>query len=266
LDAKQDGVVGSVATNFTGLTSTGGQDASNTWTFSVTGIKSGTNFHLVAGSGTSEGDSNAFNISDCQPDASGNCSSGTIFDPSSPLAGQFSGSGIIGDGINLAYGALSPTGLGICTSNWGWAPMTFGSPPRGFDGTTLESFSFMGSSGFVKMTLYFRNDFYVQTSASQTNDIQICTGARHTDPNHPMGAFHGAFVGRNGIPAVDDGTGEFWGVLARVSNCQKKPDVNNDGLLDPVLCSWGTVTLSDGLSYRSATVLVPYDWDIKFTG
>jgi hypothetical protein len=40
--------------------------------------------------------------------------------------------------------------------------------------------------------------------------------------------------------------------------------VNKDGILDPVLCGWGTVTLSDGLSYRSAQVLVPYDWDIKF--
>jgi hypothetical protein len=262
LDAKQDGVVGSVATNFTGLTSTGGQDASNTWTFSVTGTNSGTNFHLVAGSGTSEGDSNAFNISNCQPDASGNCTSGTIFDPNSPTAGQFTGSGIQGDGINLAYGTLSPYGAAICRANWGWAPMTFPVPPFNFDGITLESFSYPGPAGFVKMTIYFRNDFYVQTSASQTNDIEICTGARHT--NSPNGPGLAPFTGRNGTAAVwDPNTNDYWAVLARVPNCGKSPDVNKDGILDPVLCAWGTVTLGDGLSYRSATVLIPYDWDIK---
>ena len=246
--------------NFDGLTSTGGQDSSNTWTFSITGKNSGSNFRLVAGTGAAEGDSNSFNISDCQPDASGNCSSGTIFDPNGPMASQFSGSGILGTGINLAYGALPGSGLALCSQFWNWAPMTFPSPPGSFDGITLESFSYPGPTGFVKMTIYFRNDFYVQTSASQTNDIEICTGARHTNASAPQGPF----MGRNGILAKDDGTGEFWAVLARVPNCGKTPDVNKDGILDPVLCGWGTVTLSDGLSYRSATVLVPYDWDIKF--
>ena len=247
--------------NFTGLTSTGGQDSSNTWTFSVTGINSGTNFRLVAGSGASEGDSNSFNISNCQPDASGNCTSGTIFDSSGQMAGQFSGSGILGDGINLAYGSLPSSGLALCNQYWNWTPMTFPVPPYNFDGITLESFSYPGPTGFVKMTIYYRNDFYVQTTASQTNNIAICTGARHTVASAPQGPF----MGRNGIPAVyDSATGDYWGVLARVPNCNKSPDVNSDGILDPVLCAWGTVTLSDGLSYRSATVLVPYDWDIKF--
>jgi hypothetical protein len=265
LDATQDGVTGSVATNFNGLTSTGGQDASNTWTFSVTGINSGNNFHLVAGGGTtSEADSNSFNISNCLPDASGNCTSGTIFDPNGQMAGQFTGSGIMGDGINLTYGGLPPTGAGICTNGgWGWSPMTFTSPPGNFDGISLESFSYPGPTGFVKMTIYYRNDFYVQTTASQTNNIAICAGARHT--NSPNGPGLAPFMGRNGISAVyDSTTNDYWAVLARVPNCNKSPDVNNDGILDPVLCGWGTVTLSDGLSYRSATVLVPYDWDIKF--
>lgn len=262
LSATQNGTT-PASSNFTGLTSTGGQDSSNTWTFSVTGINSGTNFRLVAGSGASEGDSNSFNISNCQPDANGNCSSGTIFDPNGQMAGQFTGSGIQGDGINLAYGTLPAAGANICASGWGWSPMTFPVPPYNFDGISLESFSYPGPTGFVKMTIYYRNDFYVQTSASQSNNIAICAGARHT--NSPNGPGMAPFMGRNGIPAVyDSGTGDYWAVLARVPNCNKSPDVNNDGILDPVLCAWGTVTLADGLSYRSATVLVPYDWDIKF--
>jgi hypothetical protein len=192
------------------------------------------------------------------PDVNGNCSSGTIFDPNSPVAGQFTGSGIQGDGINLAYGMLPDTGAAICRTG-GWAPMTVPSPPGSFDGITLESFT-SGPSGFVKMTIYLRNDFYVQTSASQTNNIAICTGVRHTAGSQPGLPF----MGRNGIAAVwDPVTQDWWGVLARVPNCNKSPDVNNDGVLDPVLCAWGTVTLGDGLSYRSATVLIPYDWDIK---
>lgn len=248
------------SSNFDGLSSAGGQDASNTWTFSITGKASGTNFRLVAGSGAAEGDSNSFNISDCVPDGSGRCSSGTIFNPNGTMAGQFSGSGIVGTGVDLSYGALPATGLTLCNQYWGWTPMTFPTPPGSFDGITLESFSYQQPTGVLKMTIYFRNDFYVQTTSSQTNDIEICTGARHTNANAPQGPF----MGRNGIFAKDDGTGEFWGVLARVPNCSKTPDVNKDGILDPVLCGWGTVTLSDGLSYRSAQVLVPYDWDIKF--
>ena len=250
----------SANSNFNGLTSTGGQDVTNTWTFSITGKNSGTNFRLVAGSVATEADSNSFNISDCAPDASGNCTSATIFSADGSTASQFSGTGLLGTGLNLSYAALPSSGLALCNLGWNWTPMTFTSPPGSFDGITVESFSYQQATGFLKTTLYFRNSFYVQTSASQTNDIQICTGARHVDPLAPQGPF----TGRNGIPAIDDGTGEFWGVLARVPNCSKAPDVNKDGILDPVLCGWGTVTLADGLSYRSATVLVPYDWDIKF--
>jgi len=260
---RTPGVVGSEGTsanaNFNGLTSTGAQDVSNTWTFALTGRNSGSNFRLVAGAGTAEADSNSFNISDCVPDGSGNCTSSTIFSPDGSTASQFSGSGIVGTGLNLSYASLPTAGLGLCSQYWGWTPMTFPPPPGSFDGITVETFTFQQPTGFMKMTVYFRNDFYVQTSASQTNDVQICTGVKHTDPLAPQGPF----MGRNGVLAKADGTGQFWGVLARVPNCSKSPDVNKDGVLDPVLCGWGTVTLADGLSYRSATILVPYDWDIK---
>jgi hypothetical protein len=261
LSALQNGAPLDPNPPFTGLTSTG-QDSTQTWVFSVTGTKSGTGYQLVAaGSGAQEADSNTFAISDCVPDISGSCSSTTIFSSDGSTASQFSGSGIVGSGLNVTYAPLPATGRQICETGWGWMPMTFGSPPRSFDGITLESFSYAQPTGFLKMTIYFRNDLYVQTTASQTNDIQICAGVRHTN-SPPVGAW----MGRNGIPAQDDGTGEFWGVLARVPNCAKTPDVNKDGILDPVLCGWGTVTLSDGFSYRSATVLVPYDWDFKVGG
>ena len=265
LSALQNGTPLDPNPPFTGLTSTG-QDSTQTWVFSVTGTKSGSGYQLVAGSGAQEADSNTFAISDCVPDISGSCSSTTIFSSDGSTASQFSGSGIVGSGLNVTYAPLPEdpgTGGSICAAGWGWMPMTFPSPPGSFDGITLESFSYAQPTGFLKLTIYFRNDLYVQTTASQTNDIELCAGLRHTDaPPAPSGAW----MGRNGIPAQDDGTGEFWGVLARVPNCAKTPDVNKDGILDPVLCGWGTVTLSNGLSYRSATVLVPYDWDFKVGG
>jgi len=76
-------------------------------------------------------------------------------------------------------------------------------------------------------------------------------------------------MGRNSTFARWDGTtGLWWGVLARIPNCNKVPDVNKDGTLDPALCAWGTVTnpFGDGYDYRTATVIVPYDWDIQFKG
>jgi hypothetical protein len=58
------------------------------------------------------------------------------------------------------------------------------------------------------------------------------------------------------------GTDLYWGVLARTPNCNKVPDFNGDEILDPALCAWGTQTIN-GVDYRTATVLVPYDWDWK---
>jgi hypothetical protein len=125
----------------------------------------------------------------------------------------------------------------------------------------LSDFSYAKTTGYLKVTTYLRNDLYVQTSASQTNDIQICAGAKHSSISN--GAQSDGFYGRGGIQSKwDPTTGLYWGVLARVSNCNKTPDANGDGKLDPVLCAWGTQTIN-GIDYRTATVLVPYDWDWK---
>jgi hypothetical protein len=266
LDAYQDGT--QVDSKFTGLTSTGGQDAFNTWSFSVTGNVSNASGHpytLVAGSGTAQGTSNSFNIADCIPDGSGNCSSPVITAGDGTTAAQFSGSGIVGTGVNLSYTDLSDAGFGICEAQ-GWTPMTFGNPPQSFDPARVDTFTYKQGStgGYLKMTLYFRNDLYVQTTASQTNSIQLCAGAKHTvlqnDGTNP-------WIGANGIPAQFDSISqEYWGVLQRIPNCNSNKIPFNNGIYSPALCGWGTVTLSDGLSYRSATVIVPYDWDWKVGG
>jgi hypothetical protein len=108
------------------------------------------------------------------------------------------------------------------------------------------------------------------TSPSNTNDIQICAGARHADSANAttQGSTSRAFMGRDNIKAKwDTSTGLYWGVLARIPNCNRARDLPDgdgvlDGILDPALCAWGTVDIG-GVLYRSATVLVPYDWDWK---
>ena len=161
------------------------------------------------------------------------------------------------------------TGVQTCA-----LPISYPDPssPTGegtFDGIVLSDFSYARSSGYLEVTLYFRNDLFVQTTASQTNDIEICIGARHnaTENEDDNGGTYRAWAGRNDILARwDKETNLYWGVAARVPNCNKTPDVNRDGILDPVLCSWGTTTLADGYDYRTATLLVPYDLDIQFKG
>jgi hypothetical protein len=247
--------------NFAGLTSSG-QDLTNTWSFSVTGNVDGTGYFLRAGNGTDQQrDSNSFAIYDCLP-SGGTCTSSTSFDDNGSTGGQITGSGL-GTGVNLSFvSSLPTTGAAICSSLWGWQDLTFPAQPdesTTFDGIALSDYT-VTSNGFVKATMYLRNDLFVQTSASQTNDIEICAGVKHTNPNAPQGAF----MGRNGILAqFDQDTQQYWGVLARVPNCNKTPDVDKTGPLDPVLCAWGTATLN-GIDYRSATVLIPYDWD--YTG
>jgi hypothetical protein len=36
--------------------------------------------------------------------------------------------------------------------------------------------------------------------------------------------------------------------------------VDSAGIKSPALCAWGTTTIH-GVSYRTATMIVPYDWD-----
>lgn len=283
LSATQNGTPGTPGTpgasvsSFTGLSSSG-QDSTKTWVFnSVTGTQSGNNFELVAGGGSdAQSVSSPFNIVDCNP-SGGSCTTSLIVSGDGSGAGQASGTGIT-SGFNISLGGLPASAEGICSSGWGWQEMNF--PDQGdgrttFDGITTTSTSYANSSGFLKVMLYFRNDLYVQTSASQTNSIQICAGVQHTSmPNDGRYAWTGA----NGTPAQfdassDDGGGFYWGVLQRIANCNTtKIPVNSvngpDGtksIKSPALCAWGTVSIN-GIDYRSATVIVPSDWDYKGGG
>jgi hypothetical protein len=256
-----------VDANFSGLTSSAPDSsemyAGKQWTFSVTGNVSGQGYALTAGATTSP----TFTIADCIP-VNGVCSVGFTDSGDGTGGGAFSGSGLSpNSAIVLSFETIPASGAAICNAGWGWSPLTFPpQPPDGetnFDGITLGTFS-MTNKGFMKATIYLRNDLFVQTTASQTNDIQICAGAAHTVLQNGLAA--NAFMGRNGVPAVFDGglngTNLYWGVLARIPNCNKAPDLNNDGILDPALCAWGTQPIN-GIDYRTATMLIPYDWDWK---
>jgi hypothetical protein len=272
------GTPGTSVSSFTGLTSSG-QDATKTWVFnSVTGTQSGNNFELVAGAGSdAQTVSSSFNIVDCNP-TGGSCTTPLIVNGDGSGAGQVSGTGVA-SGFNISLGGLPASAAGICSNGWGWQQMTFpAQPPDGrttFDGITTTSTSYSSSSGFLKVTLYFRNDLYVQTSASQTNSIQICAGVQHSsmlnDGRYP-------WTGANATSAQfdtssDEGGGFYWGVLQRIANCNSnKIPVNSvngpDGvksIKSPALCAWGTVAIN-GIDYRSATVIVPSDWDYKGGG
>lgn len=265
LTASQNG---SATGNITGLgptaPDTSGALAGKQWTFSgVTGTVSGSGYALTAGTTTSS----TFTIADCVP-VNGVCSVGFTDNGDGTGGGSFSGSGLTADSsIVMGFDDTLPAAAAaICNTGWGWSPLTFPpQPPDGrtnFDGITLGTFS-MSPKGFVKATFYLRNDLFVLSSPSNTNDIQICAGAAHSVlPNDGSNGF----MGRNGIPSVFDGgpghTNMYWAVLARIPNCNKAPDLNGDNILDPALCAWGTQTIN-GVDYRTATVLIPYDWDWK---
>jgi hypothetical protein len=259
------GTPGTSVGSFTGLTSSG-QDSTNTWVFnSVTGSQSGTNYELVAGSGATQTVSNSFDISDCNL-VNGSCTSAQILNGDGSGGGQASGTGIT-SGFDLQFaGALPDTGKKICT-NQGWQEMTFPPQPPDerttFDGITTTSTSYQSNTGYLLVTLYFLNSLYVQTSASQTNNIQICAGAHHTVLNND-GSY--PWMAANNVAATYDPiTGDYWGVLQRISNCNANKIPVNNGIKSPALCAWGTVTIN-GLSYRSATMIVPYDWDYQGKG
>ncbi|HEU5476827.1 MAG TPA: hypothetical protein VFU64_03245 [Gaiellaceae bacterium] len=268
LDAFKGGT--QVDSNFTGLTSTA-QDATKTWVFnSVTGTVSGFGYTLEAGAGTAaEGDSNSFNIVDCMPSGSGGtCSTPQVLNGDGSTGSQVSGTGLA-SGFNVSFlTGLTDAEAGICSTNWGWQQMTFPAQPDGttsFDGITTTTTSFANNSGYMLVTLYFKNSLYVQTTASQTNSIQICAGAAHTvlangDPNT-------AWTGANGTKAVfDQDSGLYWGVLQRIPNCNaNKVPTDANGIKSPALCAWGTVQIG-GVDYRSATMIVPYDWDYQPKG
>jgi hypothetical protein len=252
---------------FTGLTSTA---SSGEWSFSVVGAVSGQDYSLKANTARSS----YFAIADCIP-TNGTCNVGFTDNGDGTGGGAFSGSGLTaGSGIVLSFETIPASGAAICNAGWGWSPLTFPpQPPDGrtnFDGITLGTFSFSKTTGFMKATTYLRNDLFVLSSPNQTNDIQVCAGAAHSNPSIPNGPPDNAFMGRNSTKAQWDpvtstgGTNLYWGVLARIPNCNKAPDLNNDGILDPALCGWGTWTdPNTGILYRTATVLIPYDWDWK---
>jgi hypothetical protein len=255
LGATQNG--NAADANFSGLTANSPDAGNQQWTFSVTGNVSGQGYALTAGATSSAPPS--FTIADCIP-VNGVCSVGFMGSGDGLGGGAFNGSGLNPDSaIVLSFASIPASGAAICQAGWGWSKLTFPpQPPDGrtnFDGITLSTFS-MTPKGSMTATFYLRNDLFVQTTASQTNSIQVCAGAAHTVlPNGPDA---NAFTGQNGVKARwDPQTSLYWGVLQRVPNCGKPPA---DG--SPALCAWGTQTIN-GIDYRTATVLIPYDWDWK---
>lgn len=244
------------------------QDATNTWVFnSVTGNQSGTGYQLVPGG--AQGDaSKSFNIYDCLPLSDGTCNTPKVFTDSGGY--QVSGTGLTSGFDVYPVSTLPDSARSICEGQ-GWKEMTYTKPDgtKGtFDGITTSTTTYSSDgSGSMLVTLYFRNDLYVQTPASQTNSIQLCAGAVHTVLTNGVdtnGVDIYPWTGANGIKAKwDQATGLYWGVLQRIPNCNSnKVPVDSYGVKSPALCAWGTVTdPNTGVAYRTATMIVPYDWD-----
>jgi hypothetical protein len=261
------GTTTTAVSSFTGLTDADGQDATKTWSFSVIGTVSGTRFTLRVGSGAAQAVSDEFDIAiaSCTPGPSGTCNI-----PFTPTDDGGSGASVNGSGvaspIALSFEPIPQTAIDICGAGWGWSPLEFPDPtePDGtgnFDGLVLSDFTYAPGGGSLLVTTYLRNDLYVQTDPDNTNDIEVCAGGRHA--HSANGDPADAFMGRAGIMAEwDAGTQLYWGVLERIPNCNRARDLNADGILDPALCGWGTVDI-EGVTYRTAKVIVPYDWDWK---
>jgi hypothetical protein len=267
------GTTTSASSSFNWPLTSAAQDTTKTWSFSVTGTVSGAGYSLRAGSGAQATDSDTFTIYDCVPTGT----SGTCDIPFTPTEDGTSGASVSGTGIGspiaLSFETIPEAGKTICNTGWGWSPLEYPDPtePDGtanFDGLVLSDFTYApGNNGSLLVTTYLRNDLYVMTNPSNTNDIQICAGARHahSDNATTQGSTERAFMGRDGIKAMwDTSTELYWGVLARIPNCNRARDLSSptDGILDPALCAWGTTDI-EGVTYRTATVLVPYDWDWK---
>jgi hypothetical protein len=229
-------------------------------------------YTLGASMGSLSTTSNEFEVVDCVPDTSGNCnSSGVILNPNGDTGASILGSGIASP-IVLSFdpSPLSGGGEKICSEGWGWKQLKY-TLPDGTEGV----FAAVGAEWeyqtnptgdrYLKLTTYLRNDLYVKTNPSNTNDIQVCAGARHAHTANAttQDSTERAFTGRASIKAKwDTETGLYWGVLERIPNCNRARDLDRDGILDPALCGWGTQDVG-GVLYRTATVLIPYDWDWK---
>jgi hypothetical protein len=119
---------------------------------------------------------------------------------------------------------------------------------------------FNWGSQMLQVTYMVRNSDWVLTNAARgNNDIEFCAVARHqTAAWNGTGPDARPFVGKYG-PSAWDGS-NFSGVLTTVSNPSK---VKTNGTGSPAVCGRGGFTDGFGVTWRTWTVCIPYDWDWK---
>jgi len=111
-----------------------------------------------------------------------------------------------------------------------------------------------GNAKMLQVTYMIKNSDWVQTNAARgNNDIELCAVAKHQTQALNDGS-HG-FIGKYG-PSSWDGT-NYSGVLTTVSNASKVKT-------DPAVCGRGSFIDASGVTWRTWTVCIPFDWDWKF--
>lgn len=110
-----------------------------------------------------------------------------------------------------------------------------------------------GDAKLLQITYQVRNSDWVLTNAARgNNDIEFCVVARHQ--TQALNDGNNGFTGKYG-PSKWDGT-NYSGVLTTVSNPSKVKS-------DPAVCGRGGFTDVSGVTWRTWTVCIPYDWDWK---
>jgi hypothetical protein len=109
----------------------------------------------------------------------------------------------------------------------------------------------------LQVTYEVRNSDWIQTNAARgNNDIELCAVAQHQDATRNNGAAADKFAGKYGPSTWDQNTKTYSGVLTTVSNASKVKT-------DPAICGRGGFTDVSGVTWRTWTVCIPFDWDYK---
>jgi hypothetical protein len=114
-----------------------------------------------------------------------------------------------------------------------------------------------GNAKMLQVTYMIKNsDWALTTAARGNNDIELCAVAQHQDATRNNGADADKFAGKYGPSTWDQNTKTYSGVLTTVSNASKAKT-------DPAICGRGGFTDVSGVTWRTWTVCIPFDWDWK---
>ena len=133
-----------------------------------------------------------------------------------------------------------------------------GTPEAYFPAVALD---FNWGNQMLQVTYMVRNSDWVLTNAARgNNDLELCAVAQHQEAARNNGVQADKFAGKYGPSTWDPNTKTYSGVLTTVANPSK---VKTDGTGSPAICGRGNFVDLSGVTWRTWTVCIPFDWDWK---